>query len=72
MLKVIHATIRAAGVSDIPYILAEYSEAIKNLPLAESANLLSRPYTEFKAAVENGLFFVVENATGNFMAGAGA
>ncbi|HEX8873929.1 MAG TPA: hypothetical protein VF780_04820 [Nitrosospira sp.] len=72
MLKVIHATIRVAGINDIPHILAEYSEAIKNLPLAESANLLSRPYAEFKAAVENGLFFVVENATGNFMAGAGA
>ncbi len=72
MSKVIHATVRAASVSDISHILAEYSEAIKNLPLAESANLLSRPYNEFKAAVENGLFFVIENATGNFMAGAGA
>ena len=72
MLKVIHATIRAAGVTDIPRILAEYSEAIKNLPLAESANLLSRPYNEFKAAVENGLFFIIENATGNFLGGAGA
>jgi hypothetical protein len=51
--------------------LAEYREAIKNLPLEESANLLSRPYDEFKAAVENGLFFVIENAVGNFMAGAG-
>lgn len=68
----IHATIRAAGVGDIPRILAEYSEAIKNLPLSESANLLSRPYNEFKAAVEDGLFFIIENATGDFMAGAGA
>jgi hypothetical protein len=39
--------------------------------LEESANLLWRPYGEFKAAVENGLFFVIENATGNLMAGAG-
>ena len=72
MVTTIHATIRAAGVGDIPRILAEYGEAIRNLPLAESANLLSRPYNEFKAAVENGLFFIVENAVGDFMAGAGA
>jgi len=72
MLKVTHAAVRTAGLSDMARILAEYSEAIKNLPLAESANLLSRPYSEFKAAVENGLFFIIENETGNFMAGAGA
>jgi len=72
MVTTIHATIRAAGVGDIPRILAEYGEAIRNLPLAESANLLSRPYNELKAAVENGLFFIVENAAGDFMAGAGA
>ena len=72
MLKVTHAAIRAAGVGDMTRILAEYGEAIKNLPLAESANLLSRPYSEFKTAVENGLFFIVENEAGNFMAGAGA
>jgi GNAT superfamily N-acetyltransferase len=72
MVRTTHATIRAAGVSDITRILAEYSEAIRSLPLAESANLLSRPYKEFKAAVENGLFFIIENAAGDFMAGAGA
>src|SRR5688500_12839900 len=66
-----HATIRAACLGDLEHILAEYGEAIKNLPLEESANLLSRPYDKFKSAVENGLFFVVENAVGNFMAGAG-
>jgi hypothetical protein len=32
---------------------------------------LSRPYQEFRGAVENGLFFVIENASGDFMAGAG-
>jgi GNAT superfamily N-acetyltransferase len=68
---VTQATVRAAGVADVELILAEYREAISNLPQEESANLLWRPYGEFKAAVENGLFFVVENATGNFMAGAG-
>ena len=72
MSKVTHAAIRAAGLGDMTRILAEYGEAIKNLPLAESANLLSRPYSEFKTAVENGLFFIVENEAGNFMAGAGA
>ncbi|SEL24676.1 hypothetical protein [Nitrosovibrio tenuis] len=72
MVTTTHATIRAAGVGDMARILGEYSEAIKNLPLTESANLLSRPYNEFKAAVENGLFFVIENAAGNFIAGAGA
>src|SRR3954447_240875 len=72
MLKVIPAVIRAAGLGDMTRILAEYDEAIKNLPLAESANLLLRPYSEFKAAVENGLFFMIENETSEFMAGAGA
>lgn len=70
-MTIIHAVVRAAGLGDVGRILAEYREAIKNLPLEESANLLSRPYDEFKAAVENGLFFVIENAVGNFMAGAG-
>jgi GNAT superfamily N-acetyltransferase len=68
---VTQAAVRAAGLADVNHILAEYREAISNLPPEESANLLWRPYGEFKAAVENGLFFVVENATGNFMAGAG-
>jgi GNAT superfamily N-acetyltransferase len=68
---VTQARVRAAGLADVEHILAEYREAISNLPPEESANLLWRPYGEFKAAVENGLFFVVENATGNFMAGAG-
>ncbi len=68
---IIHAVVRAAGLGDVGHILAEYREAIKNLPPEESANLLSRPYDEFKAAVENGLFFVIENTVGNFMAGAG-
>jgi GNAT superfamily N-acetyltransferase len=72
MLKVTHAAVRAAGLGDIPRILGEYSEAIRNLPVVDSANLLSRPYSEFKAAVENGLFFVVESEAGSFMAGAGA
>lgn len=67
-----YATVRAAGLGDVERILAEYREAIRNLPLKESANLLSRPYDEFRAAVENGLFFIVEDAVGNFMAGAGA
>lgn len=71
-MTVTHATVRAAGLGDVQRILTEYDEAIRNLPLEESANLLSRPYDKFKAAVENGLFFVVENAVGNFMAGAGA
>jgi GNAT superfamily N-acetyltransferase len=71
-MTITHATVRAAGLGDLERILAEYDEAIRNLPLEESANLLSRPYDKFKAAVENGLFFVVENAVGNFMAGAGA
>ncbi len=70
-MTITHAVVRAAGVGDVGHILAEYREAIKNLPVEESANLLSRPYDEFKAAVENGLFFVIENAVGNFMAGAG-
>jgi hypothetical protein len=70
-LTITHAVVRAAGLGDVGHILAEYREAIKNLPLEESANLLSRPYDAFKAAVENGLFFVIENAVGNFMAGAG-
>src|SRR5688500_2951199 len=70
-MAITRATIRAAGLGDLEHILAEYGEAIKNLPLEESANLLSRPYEKFKSAVENGLFFVVENAVGNFMAGAG-
>jgi hypothetical protein len=68
---VTQAAVRAAGLADVNHILAEYREAISNLPPEESANLLWRPYGEFSAAVENGLFFVVENATGNFMAGAG-
>jgi GNAT superfamily N-acetyltransferase len=68
---VTQATVRAAGLADVNHILAEYREAISNLPPEESANLLWRPYAEFRAAVENGLFFVIENATGNFMAGAG-
>ncbi len=59
------------GLPDLEHILAEYGEAIKALPAEESANLLSRPYDEFKAAVENGLFFVIENTAGNFMASAG-
>lgn len=70
-MAITHATIRAASLGDLEHILAEYGEAIRNLPLEESANLLSRPYDKFKSAVENGLFFVVENAAGNFMAGAG-
>jgi hypothetical protein len=70
-LETTHAVVRAAGLGDVGHILAEYREAIKILPLEESANLLSRPYDEFKAAVENGLFFIIENAVGNFMAGAG-
>ena len=70
-MTITHAVVRAAGLGDVGHILAEYREAIKNLPLEESANLLSRPYDAFKAAVENGLFFVIENAVGNFMAGAG-
>ncbi len=52
-------------------ILAEYCKALRTLPPEESANLLWRPYQEFRAAVENGLFFVIEDAGGNFMAGAG-
>lgn len=72
MLTINRATVRAAGLADVERILAEYGEAIRNLPLEESANLLSRPYDQFKAAVEDGLFFIVENAVGNFMAGAGA
>lgn len=68
---VTQATIRAAGLADVEHILAEYRKAIGDLPPEESANLLWRPYGEFKAAVENGLFFIVENVTGNFMAGAG-
>jgi GNAT superfamily N-acetyltransferase len=68
---VTQATIRAAGLADVEHILAQYREAIGDLPPEESANLLWRPYGEFKAAVENGLFFIVESATGNFMAGAG-
>jgi hypothetical protein len=71
-MKTTHATVRAAHLGDADRILAEYDEAIRNLPMGESANLLSRPYDKFKAAIENGLFFVVENAVGNFMAGAGA
>lgn len=71
MPTVTHATIRAAGLGDVEHILAEYRQAVKELPLEESANLLWRPYDEFKAAVENGLFFIIENAVGNFMAGAG-
>lgn len=67
-----HATLRAAGFGDMDRILTEYREAIKNLPLADAANLLPRPYDEFKTAVENGLFFVIDNAAGKFMAGAGA
>jgi hypothetical protein len=70
-MRVTQATVRAAGLADVDHILAEYRDAISNLPPEESANLLWRPYGEFKAAVENGLFFIVENATGNFMAGAG-
>lgn len=71
MTMVTSATIRAAGVNDVERILAEYRQAISELPLEESANLLWRPYDEFKAAVENGLFFVVEDEIGGFMAGAG-
>src|SRR5688572_20581543 len=70
-MAITHATIRAAGLGDLEHILAEYGKAIRNLPLEESANLLSRPYDIFKSAVEDGLFFVVENAVGNFVAGAG-
>ncbi|WON74019.1 hypothetical protein [Nitrosospira sp. Is2] len=70
-MRVTRARVRAAGLADVAHILAEYRDAISTLPPEESANLLWRPYGEFKAAVENGLFFIVENATGNFMAGAG-
>lgn len=66
-----HATIRSARLGDVEHILAEYRQAVAELPREESANLLWRPYDEFKAAVENGLFFVIENAVGSFMAGAG-
>lgn len=71
MLTVTNATVRAAGLADVDRILAEYGEALRTLPVEDSANLLWRPYDEFKAAVENGLFFIIENAAGNFMAGAG-
>lgn len=71
MSGITHATIRSAGLGDVEHILAEYRQAVAELPLKESANLLWRPYDEFKAAVENGLFFVIENAVGSFMAGAG-
>ena len=71
MSGITHATIRTAGLGDVEHILAEYRQAVAELPLEESASLLWRPYDEFKAAVENGLFFVIENAVGNFMAGAG-
>ena len=71
MSGITHATIRAAGLGDVEHILAEYRQAVTELPLEESANLLWRPYDEFKTAVENGLFFVIENAVGSFMAGAG-
>ena len=70
-MTITHATIRAAGPADVEHILAEYREAVRNLPPEESANLLWRPYQEFRGAVENGLFFVIENASGDFMAGAG-
>jgi GNAT superfamily N-acetyltransferase len=71
MSGITHAIIRAAGLGDVEHILAEYRQAVAELPLEESANLLWRPYDEFKTAVENGLFFVIENAVGSFMAGAG-
>ena len=71
MSDITRATIRAAGLGDVEHILAEYRQAVAELSLEESANLLWRPYDEFKAAVENGLFFIIENAVGDFMAGAG-
>ena len=71
MAMVTSATIRAAGINDVERILAKYRQAIRELSRDESANLLWRPYDEFKAAVENGLFFVVEDEAGEFMAGAG-
>lgn len=71
MTMVTSATIRAAGLDDAERTLAEYRQAVSELPAKESANLLWRPYDEFKAAVENGLFFVVEDEAGGFMAGAG-
>jgi hypothetical protein len=70
-MTVTDATVRAAGPADVEHILAEYCEAVRTLPPEESANLLWRPYQELRAAVENGLFFVIEDAGGNFMAGAG-
>jgi hypothetical protein len=70
-MTVTHATIRAAGPADVEHILAEYCEAVRTLPAEESANLLWRPYQEFRAAVENGLFFVIEDESASFMAGAG-
>ena len=70
-MTVTHATVRAAGPTDVEPILAEYCKALRTLPPEESANLLWRPYQEFRAAVENGLFFVIEDTSRNFMAGAG-
>ena len=70
-MTVTHATVRAAGPADVEHILAEYCKALRTLPPGESANLLWRPYQEFRAAVENGLFFVIEDTSRNFMAGAG-
>jgi GNAT superfamily N-acetyltransferase len=70
-MTVTYATIRAAGPADVERILVEYRQAVRNLPPEESANLLWRPYREFRGAVENGLFFVVEDTSGDFMAGAG-
>ena len=69
MSGITHATIRAAGLGDVEHILAEYRQAVAELPLEESANLLWRPYDEFKTAVENGLFFCYRECRGQFHGG---
>jgi hypothetical protein len=71
MSRTFRAVLRAAGPVDVPHLVATYQNASSLLPPAEAANLLPRPFDEVRRAAEEGLFFLIEDASGAFIAGAG-
>jgi GNAT superfamily N-acetyltransferase len=71
MNLVIEAIVRTARDDEARKLIEIYAGAASELPAADAENLLPRPFKEVDAAVRQGLFLVIEDQQGEFLAGSG-
>jgi len=71
MSSILEAVVRTARPDETQKLIETYASAARELPPADADNLLPRPFEEVDAAVRQGLFLVIEDAEGQFLAGSG-